>query len=32
MDPPEHDRLRALAMKHFDQSAATRPGMERIGW
>jgi cytochrome P450 len=30
MDPPEHDRLRRLATQHFDQSAATRPGMERI--
>jgi cytochrome P450 len=30
MDPPEHDRLRRLATRHFDQSAATRPEMERI--
>jgi cytochrome P450 len=30
MDPPGHDRLRRLATRHFDQSAATRPGMERI--
>jgi cytochrome P450 len=30
MDPPEHDRLRRLAMQHFDQSAAIRPRMEHI--
>ena len=30
MDPPEHDRLRRLAMQHFDQSAAIRPRMESI--
>jgi cytochrome P450 len=30
MDPPEHDRLRRLATRHFDQSAAVRPRMERI--
>ena len=30
MDPPEHDRLRALATSHFDQSVAVRPEMERI--
>jgi cytochrome P450 len=30
MDPPKHDRLRCLATRHFDQSAAVRPEMERI--
>jgi len=30
MDPPEHDRLRRLATRHFDQTAAVRPEMERI--
>ena len=30
MDPPGHDWLRAPATRHFDQSAATRPQMERI--
>ena len=30
MDPPEHDRLRRLSMKHFDQSAPVRPKFERV--
>jgi cytochrome P450 len=30
MDPPEHDRLRCLATRNFDQSAAVRPEMESI--
>ncbi|HEY2305612.1 MAG TPA: cytochrome P450 [Streptosporangiaceae bacterium] len=30
MDPPEHDRLRRQATRHFDQSAGVRPEMERI--
>ena len=30
MDPPEHDRLRRLATRNFDQSAAIRPKLERI--
>jgi cytochrome P450 len=30
MDPPEHDRLRRLAMRHFDQSDAVRPELVRI--
>jgi cytochrome P450 len=29
-DPPEHDRLRCLATRNFDQSAAVRPEMESI--
>jgi cytochrome P450 len=30
MDPPEHDRLRRLATRHFDQSEVVRPELERI--
>jgi cytochrome P450 len=30
MDPPEHDRLRRLATRHFDQSAPVRAKLERI--
>jgi cytochrome P450 len=30
MDPPEHDRLRCLSMRHFDQFAGVRPNIERI--
>jgi cytochrome P450 len=30
MDPPEHDRLRRLAVSHFEQSEAVRPELQRI--
>jgi cytochrome P450 len=30
MDPPEHDRLRTLVMRHFDQSDTVRPNLGRI--
>jgi cytochrome P450 len=30
MDPPDHDRLRRLAMRHFEQSDAIRPELQRI--
>jgi cytochrome P450 len=30
LDPPEHDRLRRLPVRHFDQSEAIRPVLLRI--
>lgn len=30
VDPPEHDRLRRLAVSHFEQSEAVRPELLRI--
>jgi len=30
IDPPEHDRLRRLTVRHFDQSEAIRPVLLRI--
>jgi cytochrome P450 len=30
LDPPEHDRLRRLAISHFEQSEAIRPELQRL--